>query len=743
MQPMPNQSQNKLTQLKLEQTEIQSSSISANRENTLERKNKELLQSNYLLQQELKKRKRNEQVLLATKLRLKNLLASSPAVIYSRQPQGNFGIIFVSSSIGQFGYKAHEFLEDENSWKQYIHPQDLPRICEEMSFLTSRKEHISEYRLCQKDGSYCWIQDQRKLICDEVGNPLEIIGSWQNIAARKNIEEALFQEKELAQTTLESIGEAVITTDKNGRIEYLNPVAEKITAWNLEDAKGVHFQAVLNTYNEESPSQSEYIIDQVLREGISITTECLLVTNSNRKYAINQSVAPIKNKDKEIMGTVIVFQNITEKRKLSAQLFWQANHDSLTGLMNRAYFEKEIKQATQNFQQENHSHSLLYLDLDRFKIVNDTCGHEAGDELLRQLATILKQEIRSTDLIARLGGDEFGILLKGCSLEKSLFLAEKIRSAVEKFVFLWDNNSFHVGVSIGLIMIDSHTPLEENILSMVDNACYVAKDNGRNRVYVCQMNDQQLIQQREQTEWTIKINQALKQNCFCLYKQAILQVNSSSEGSFKHYEILLRMKGENGQHISPMSFIPAAERYGLMPKIDRWVIESFFSYYTQKKSGDNGFYAINLSGASLNDQLFLAFLEEKIDFYQILPQKLCFEITETVAIANLSQAGKFIENLKKLGFSIALDDFGSGMSSFGYLKSLPCDYLKIDGNFVKDIVNDPIDEAMVDCINRMAQVIGIKTIAEYVENEAIIEKLKTLGVDYGQGYGIAMPEPLS
>lgn len=336
-----------------------------------------------------------------------------------------------------------------------------------MSSLTSRKESISEYRLCQKDGSYCWIQDQRKLICDQVGNPLEIIGSWQNIAARKNIEEALFQEKELAQTTLESIGEAVITTDKNGRIEYLNPVAEKITAWNLEDAKGVHFRAVLNTYNEESLSQSEYIIDQVLREGITITTECILVTNNNQKYAINKSVAPIRNKDKKTIGTVIIFQDITEKRKLSAQLFWQANHDSLTGLMNRVYFEKEIKQATQNSQQENHSHSLLYLDLDRFKIVNDTCGHEAGDELLRQLATILKQEIRSTDLVARLGGDEFGILLKGCSLEKSLFLAEKIRSAVEKFVFLWDNNSFHVGVSIGLIMIDSHTPLEENILSMV------------------------------------------------------------------------------------------------------------------------------------------------------------------------------------------------------------------------------------------------------------------------------------
>ena len=571
---MPDQDGNVLTSLTFSAKEARVASQSQKEEKILLRKNRELSRSNALLQEELKRTQRTEQVLLATKVRLKRLLASSPSVIYSRQPQGSFGITFVSDSVQQFGYQAYKFLEDEKSWEQYIHPEDLPRICQEMSSLTCIKDQISEYRFLQKDGSYCWIQDQRKLVCDQRGNPIEIIGSWQNITERKKMEEALFQEKELAQTTLESIAEAVITTDENGLIEYLNPAAEAITAWNLAEAKGLDFRAVLNTDYEPSLKQCESIVEQVLREGITIAKECILIAHNRQEYAITQSISAIKNKDNQIVGTVIVFQDITEKRKLSAQLFWQAHHDSLTGLMNRAYFDKQIKEALINSQIENHHHILLYLDLDRFKIVNDTCGHEAGDELLRQLAIILKNEIRSQDLIARLGGDEFGILLKECSLEMGEKFAEKIRTAIEKFVFLWSNNSFHVGVSIGLLAIDSHTPSEENILAMVDNACYVAKNNGRNRIYVCNIDDQQLIQQREQTAWTIKINRALHEDRFCLYKQAIVAVNSQLNYAAKHYEILLRMKAENGQEIAPMSFIPVAERYGLMPQIDRWVIKS-------------------------------------------------------------------------------------------------------------------------------------------------------------------------
>ena len=319
-----------------------------------------------------------------------------------------------------------------------------------------------------------------------------------------------------------------------------------------------------------------------------------------------------------------------------------------------------------------------------------------------------------------------------------------IRSTVEKFVFLWDDNSFHVGISIGLLTIEpSIKPQSNIILSLVDNACYVAKNTGRNRIYVCNVNDRLLLQQREQSQWIMKINQALEKDDFRLYKQSIVSLEDGGDGRPQHYEILIRMLDQDNGQISPMAFIPSAERYGLMPKIDRWVIEHFCShYYLLNTTPEYLFFAINLSGASINDESLFAFIKEKIHQYQIPAHKLCFEITETVAIANLSKASKLINQLKQLGCHIALDDFGSGMSSFGYLKNLPCDYVKIDGNFVKDIVNDPTDEVMVDCINRMAQVMNIKTIAEYVENDGIKTKLQQLGVNYAQGYGVDMPHPL-
>jgi diguanylate cyclase (GGDEF)-like protein len=520
-------------------------------------------------------------------------------------------------------------------------------------------------------------------------------------------------------------------------------MAEKITAWSLEEAKGIHFQQVLNIYSGKQTHSSEFLFHKVLKEKATIKQECVLIARNNQQYPINKSVAPIKNKQNEIVGMVFVFRDITQNRKLSAQLFWQANHDSLTGLMNRSYFEEKIKEALLKARKKNNYYSLCYLDIDRFKIVNDTCGHQAGDELLRQLATLLKRLTRSTDLVARLGGDEFGILFQKCSLDAAQKIAEKIRAAVEEYIFLWENKSFHLGVSIGLVGIDSHTSSQENILSLVDNACYVAKDKGRNRIYTCHINDQQLLLQRQDTEWTIRINQALEENRFCLHRQAIVEIKPSFGTQSKHYEILLRMKDRNGQEIAPMAFLPAAERYGLMPKIDRWVIQSFFAYFAQENNSHPCCYCLNLSGASINDDQFLDFLEEQLALYQLPTHNLCFEITETVAIANLSKASKLIAHLKELGCYIALDDFGSGMSSFGYLKSIPCDYLKIDGHFVKDIMDDPIDEAMVDCINRMGQLIGVKTIAEFVENEMILQKLANLGVNYAQGYGISRPEILN
>lgn len=727
---------------KISDEEAKLASLYSNRINTLKKQRQELLNSYSLLEEEIKRKQKTQQVLLATKTNLKKLLNYSPSVVYSRQADHNFGITFVSDSIKQFGYQPNDFLQNEESWKEYIHPTDLENITQKLSLLNSGQKIVTEYRFVLPDASCCWIQDQFNLVYDSNGKAIEIIGSWHNISDRKKFEEQLFQEKELAQTTLESIGEAVITTDSQGNIQYLNPVAQKITGWTIEEAKNLYFTTVFKTHVQSSTQIVSEVIEDALKEGKTISGECVLTNRDGQKYCIHKSIAPIRDKEQKNIGMVIIFQDMSQKHQLSEQLFWQANYDSLTGLMNRYYFEDNLQKAVVSCQAKNICHSLLYLDLDCFKIVNDTCGHHAGDELLKQLGEVLQSKIRPQDMIARLGGDEFGILLKRADSVFAQTFAEQIRCAVEKFVFLWNDNSFHVGVSIGLITMNRIFTPAQNILSLVDNACYVAKNNGRNRVYACQLNDRQLLQERKQTEWIIKIERALKENRFCLYKQAIVSLNSKNGQAEKHYEILLRMVDNDQQVIAPMAFIPSAERYGLMPKIDRWVIEYFCSVYKNLYISDSRFFAINLSGASINDEFLFDFIQKQINTYQIPANKLCFEITETVTIANLTKASKLISQLKQLGCFIALDDFGSGMSSFGYLKNFPCDYLKIDGNFVKDIVTDATDEVMVDCINRMAKVMGIKTIAEYVENNAIKNKLIDLGINYGQGYGIDIPEIL-
>ncbi|MDZ4263496.1 MAG: EAL domain-containing protein, partial [Pseudomonadota bacterium] len=390
-------------------------------------------------------------------------------------------------------------------------------------------------------------------------------------------------------------------------------------------------------------------------------------------------------------------------------------------------------------------HALCYLDLDQFKLVNDTCGHIAGDELLRQLATVLSTNIRDRDTLARLGGDEFGILLGECPLAKAQEIAEKICAIVKDFRFIWGDKAFELGASIGLVAINKLSENITNVMSAADTACYAAKDRGRNRVHVYQSDDAELQQRHGEMQWVPRLAQALSENRLRLYCQPIVPAQSNNEPG-RHYEVLLRMLDENNQLVPPGAFLPAAERYNLMPTIDRWVIRETFAAY-QKHARNNidmqhDKCGINLSGSSLNDDQFLRFLHEQIDYWQIPSEVICFEITETVAIANLAKAVHFIKELKKRGCRFALDDFGSGLSSFAYLKNLPVDYLKIDGNFIVDIVDDPIDYAMVRSINEIGHVMGISTIAEYVENEMIAAKVCEIGVDFLQGYAISEPLPI-
>ncbi len=437
-------------------------------------------------------------------------------------------------------------------------------------------------------------------------------------------------------------------------------------------------------------------------------------------------------------------QNRHAHRNAQETIQYLAYHDALTGLCNRAEFETRLTQALKSAGTDN-QHALFYLDMDQFKIVNDTCGHVAGDELLKQITILLKGPVREHDTLARLGGDEFGVLLKHCSLTHAEEVAERMLQLVKEFRFVWQDKTFTIGASIGLVMLDNPEQTHTELLRAADMACYAAKDKGRGRVHVYRPDDVELVQRRGEMEWVSQLTHALQDNQFVLHQQRIVALDGATTGPA--CEFLVRLKGRDGQLIMPGAFIPAAERYNLMPKLDRWVLTQAFAHLAQQfatHQGKNGsIYFINLSGATLGDESYLQFVRDALSRNGIPPQSICFEVTETAAIANLSNALSFIQNVKALGCKVALDDFGTGLSSFSYLKTLTADYLKIDGGFVRDMLQDPMDAAIVAAINNIGHVAGLKTIAEFVENTEIKSQLTEIGVDYAQGYGIHRPESIT
>lgn len=567
------------------------------------------------------------------------------------------------------------------------------------------------------------------------------------VRALKLALETLANEKERAEVTLHSIGDAVITIDASGRIEYLNPVAEQLTGWTSFAARGLPSSQVFNIIDESTGAPLDSPVETAISENriVPLANHAALITRNGETIPIEDSAAPIRDSQGQIIGAVLVFHDVSHARAMATRLSHQANHDALTGLINRHAFESRLQQVLASAQQENTQHTLCYMDLDQFKIVNDTCGHMAGDELLRQLAVELRAKVRNADSLARLGGDEFGLLLEGCTLDQAEQLTEKLLQTVRDFRFIWQEQTFAVGVSIGLVGINADSIGLAEIMSAADSACYAAKDRGRNRIYVYRPNDSEVAQRRGEMQWVSRITQALDNGRLRLYYQTIQPLSSDEAGD--HYEILLRMMAEEGQIVPPGAFIPAAERYGLMPAIDRWVIANTFARLGELYHGETQALlhtcAINLSGTSWTDENLAGFICEMAGRYGIPARAICFEITETAAISSLGKAIAFIKELKKAGFRFSLDDFGSGVSSFGYLKQLPVDYLKIDGGFVRNMLNDKIDHAMVEAINHIGHIIGIQTIAEFVESEAILERIKAIGVDNAQGYAIAKPQPLN
>jgi len=561
---------------------------------------------------------------------------------------------------------------------------------------------------------------------------------------RRRAEEALYQERERALITLHSIGDGVITTDANGHVDYMNPVAENVTGWTYGEAQGYPLTEVLPLINETTRHPIESPAGITLRTGrvVTITEQCVLINRHGQEFHIEDSAAPIFDRDNKIIGAVLVFHDVTRERRMAHQMTWQATHDSLTGLANRNEFADRLANLLAGVSNDpSHQHALLYLDLDQFKVINDTCGHDAGDELLKQLSRTLRANVPASAALARLGGDEFGILLENSNLEQTTETANQLLRAFADFTFQWHERRFDVGVSIGVVPIQQDTPSASFVLSAADVACYVAKESGRNRLHVYQDSDIDLGERHNEMHWVSRIKEALENNRFVIFKQTITALNG--DDPTPHYELLVRMRELDGSLVPPGAFIPAAERYNLMNALDRWVIEAAFGHLKlAQQKGDTGIYSINLSGNSLNDDDLPDYIQRKIAEHHINPGQLCFEVTETAAVFNLEKASRMINSLKKLGCRFSLDDFGSGLSSFGYLKNLPVDFLKIDGSFVKDMNTDPMNRAIVEAIHQVGHTLSIRTIAEFVENQAIVDQLLEIGVDFAQGYHFSRPEPL-
>ncbi|HWU97772.1 MAG TPA: EAL domain-containing protein [Oxalicibacterium sp.] len=563
----------------------------------------------------------------------------------------------------------------------------------------------------------------------------------QHEAEREESKAILFTEKERAQVTLESIADAVITTDKLGNIEYMNPVAEELTGWSKAEAEGLPSARVFKIVNgftrEPVANPVEMVLEQ--QSNVELSKDTVLLSRNGTEYAVEDSAAPIRNREGEIIGVVLVFHDVSDSRQLAIQLSHQAAHDPLTGLFNRREFERRLELAIDTLARQSRQHALLYLDLDQFKIVNDTCGHSAGDELLRQITALLQPLVRDSDTLARLGGDEFGAFLENCSPESAVRIAEKLRQTICDFHFVWQDKIFPIGVSIGLVNFSNNALSLPDLLSAADTACYIAKDTGRNRVHIYRTEDHQLATREGEVKWNERIQKAFENDAFRLQSQKIVNLRPNRKNHLFD-ELCLYLADDNGKLIPTSAFMPAAERYHFMPTIDRWIIRTAFAQHAatldaMDTSGEIGQHLLMLkiSGNSLDDEHFLEFVHEQFAEFGVPYNAICFSIAETTAITNLTRALRFIEALKPRGCSFALGDFGSGMSSFAYLKHLHVDYLKIDGGYIKGMAHDPVDYAKVEAIQRISSVMGIDTIAQNVDDANTLARLQKVGVGYAQG----------
>ncbi|MCQ8106134.1 EAL domain-containing protein [Methylomonas sp. SURF-2] len=605
----------------------------------------------------------------------------------------------------------------------------LNRVAKPMTLLAKTAQKIGlnhDYSVRANKHS----EDEIGILVDSFNSMLETIESKNNsLLALKNNFQALYDNN---PTMVFDLG-------LNGQIQSVNQFGARQIG--LGASQFIDMSIFSFTHPDDIAGSRLFFKDCLANPHKVQKQEVRLICQNGNIIWVRQTARLVDTAQNQ-QHVLLVCEDITETRRLADKIAYQASHDELTGLTNRRQFDEHIQALVEEAQADNSVHVMCYLDLDQFKVVNDTCGHLAGDELLRQLGELLRQQVRKTDVLARLGGDEFGILMAHCNIEQALLTSEKLRSSICDFQFAWDNRSFSISVSIGIAPIDRTSGNAVDILKEADAACYAAKEKGRNRIHVFSSTDEELAERQGEMQWVEKIRLGIEENRFQLYGQLIVPTSPIEEGL--HFETLLRYRDEHGTIIPPGAFLPAAERYNIAPALDRWVISHLFEYLSTTPGFTERLElcSVNLSGLSLSDETMLDFISKQFRKWQIPTYKICFEITETAAISNLSYAKQFIDTLRKKGCLFSLDDFGSGLSSFAYLKNLPVDFLKIDGLFVKDILEDKIDWTMVKAINEVGHVMNKKTIAEFVENQNILELLKTLGVNYAQGYGIAKPVPL-
>ena len=641
----------------------------------------------------------------------KQLLDSTPDPLIVSSSDGT--IMLVNSQFEkQIGYSREEIIGHKVE-KLIPHHLRTDHVSQRETYIIDPK-----YRPMSRVANLQLVDKNNNIIPVEISlNPFSLEDERMVITTIHDIRTRLSKEVQLKR--LASFPELnpipVIEFNSEYNISYANPAALEI----FPDLDKINHTIFHDINLEELTSENKYELKRNIEINDATYEQKIIFNPDTNLY-------------------LMYIWDITKLKNITQKMTYQATHDVLTNLINRREFEHRLTHIVNDAIINDKSHSLCYMDLDQFKAVNDSCGHAAGDELLKQLSVIINTKVRETDTFARLGGDEFGLLLASCPIKKAVSLTEEIRKAIENFRFHWDNKTFKVGVSIGIVNINKHSGTVKEIQSAADTACYIAKQRGRNRVHVFEADPGAVAKHTNETNWLTRINTALDINSFVLYFQKISSVH---DNDYKHYEVLIRMVDHNGETIPPASFIPAAERFDIMSSVDKWVITNTL-LIMQNPKYDTISFSINLSGQSLGDVNFMQQCYSLVENSSVNPARICFEITETAMIADLHNAIKSIGELRKLGCKIALDDFGSGLSSFGYLKNLPVDYLKIDGSLIKDLEHDPVNITMVHSIIHIGQSMGLQTIAEYVESEAIRNILFTMNIDFIQGYAVAKPLPI-